>query len=153
MLTTRYQTSADNYRLRVEFTTSGGITLTVARGGTPVGSSVATTLTYSAGTIIQVRMRVIGDRVLGRVWANGAAEPRSWLIDQTITSSPVAEGQVGLTAIGLTGNSNTAPEVRFDDWTVESPQKFTVTRSVNGVVKAQAVGTDVRLATPPIVAL
>lgn len=30
-----------------------------------------------------------------------------------------------------------------------SPQTFTVTRSVNGVVKAQTSGTDVRLYTPP----
>jgi len=34
-----------------------------------------------------------------------------------------------------------------------SPQTFTVTRSVNGVVKAQSSGADVRLATPTILAL
>jgi len=34
-----------------------------------------------------------------------------------------------------------------------SPQSFTVTRSVNGVVKAQASGADVRLWFPPILAL
>ncbi|AVH58658.1 hypothetical protein C4B68_26080 [Streptomyces dengpaensis] len=34
-----------------------------------------------------------------------------------------------------------------------SPQTFTVTRSVNGVVKAQLAGTDVRLTHPAIVAL
>jgi len=33
------------------------------------------------------------------------------------------------------------------------PQTFTVVRAVNGVVKGHAVGTDVRLATPTIVAL
>jgi hypothetical protein len=34
-----------------------------------------------------------------------------------------------------------------------SPQTFTVTRSVNGVVKAQASGADVRLWFPPILAM
>ncbi|MFI5524976.1 hypothetical protein [Streptomyces platensis] len=34
-----------------------------------------------------------------------------------------------------------------------SPQTFTVTRSINGVVKAQSSGADVRLATQPVIAL
>jgi hypothetical protein len=34
-----------------------------------------------------------------------------------------------------------------------SPQTFTVTRSINGVVKTQTAGTDVRLAYPTIIAL
>ncbi|MFE0378333.1 hypothetical protein ACFW1M_22745 [Streptomyces inhibens] len=34
-----------------------------------------------------------------------------------------------------------------------SPQTFTVTRSINGVVKAQASGADVRLASQPVIAL
>ncbi|MFF8901661.1 hypothetical protein ACF082_29740 [Streptomyces lydicus] len=34
-----------------------------------------------------------------------------------------------------------------------SPQTFTVTRSINGVVKAQTASTDVRLATQPVIAL
>ena len=37
--------------------------------------------------------------------------------------------------------------------TFTSPQALTVTRSVNGVVKAQAAGTDVRLWFPPVLAL
>ncbi|MEV7470276.1 hypothetical protein AB0O20_27785 [Streptomyces kronopolitis] len=34
-----------------------------------------------------------------------------------------------------------------------SPQTFTVTRSINGVVKSQSAGADVRLATQPVIAL
>jgi hypothetical protein len=34
-----------------------------------------------------------------------------------------------------------------------SPQTFTITRSVNGVVKAQSAGADVRLFFPPIASL
>jgi hypothetical protein len=34
-----------------------------------------------------------------------------------------------------------------------SPQTFTITRSVNGVAKAQTAGTDVRLFFPAIVSL
>jgi hypothetical protein len=36
---------------------------------------------------------------------------------------------------------------------VVNPQKFTVTRSINGVVKAHSAGEDVRLANPTYLAL
>jgi len=44
-----------------------------------------------------------------------------------------------MTVANITGSSN--------------PQTFTVTRSVNGVVKAQAAGTDVRLFFPPVASM
>lgn len=37
----------------------------------------------------------------------------------------------------------------IDDCSLTGPQKFTVTRSVNGIVKAQTAGTDVTLARAP----
>lgn len=147
----RWTSSSDYYRIRVEGTTAGGITLTVTRGTTIVGSSVGTGVTYTPGSIVEVRMRIVGDRILGRVWATGTTEPLTWHIDETITSSPIASGQVGLAGSALTGNSNVNPEVRFHDWAIETPQKVTVTRSVNGVVKAQAASTSISLAHPAIV--
>ncbi|MFE2329920.1 hypothetical protein ACFXD5_39475 [Streptomyces sp. NPDC059385] len=149
----RWVSATSHYRVRVEFTTGGGITLSVVGSGSVVGASVSSGVTYTPGSVIELRMRVIGDRVLARVWTTGSQEPLTWHIDRTITSSTITDGAVGLAASGLTGNTNVSPEIRFHDWVVESPQRFTVTRSVNGVVKAQAIGEDVRLATPPILAL
>ncbi|MFB6517435.1 hypothetical protein [Streptomyces sp. NPDC056401] len=148
----RWTSSSDYYRIRVEGTTAGGITLTVTRGTTVVGSSVATGVTYTPGSVIEVRMRIVGDRILGRVWPTGAEEPCTWHIDETITSSPISEGQVGLAGSALTGNSNVSPEIRLHSWAVETPQKFTVTRSANGVVKAQAATEKIQLAQPATVA-
>jgi hypothetical protein len=41
----------------------------------------------------------------------------------------------------------------FDDFTVVTPQLFTVARSVNGITKSHAAGADVQLANPMIIAL
>lgn len=149
----RYVDSTNYYRVRTEFTTAGGITLTLTRGTTVIGSGVSTGVTYSAGSVIEVRVRVIGHRVLARAWATGGTEPATWHLDQTVSSSTISEGLVGLAASGLTGNTNVSPQIRFHDWLIETPQRFTVTRSVNGVNKAQVAGEDIRLATPSILAL
>lgn len=49
--------------------------------------------------------------------------------------------------------SNTATSGAVYAATITSPQAFTVTRSVNGVAKAQAIGAGVRLWLPPILSL
>jgi|SRR5215469_185880 len=51
--------------------------------------------------------------------------------------------------IALTGERMTVTNITG----ASSPQSFTVTRSVNGVVKPQAAGADVRLWLPPILSL
>ena len=150
----RWVSSTSYYGVRVEFTTGGGITLTATNGGTAVGASVSTGVTYIAGTIIEVRVRLIGNRILARAWRTTSDEPGTWDLDRTVTSSTVAEGQVGLAAFGLAGNTNVNPDVRFHDWDISSPQRFTgVTRSVNGIVKAHSADTAVSLAQPAIIAL
>jgi hypothetical protein len=149
----RWTSSSLNYRVRVEFTTAGGISLTLVRSGSVVGSTVSTGVTYTPGSVIEVRVRVIGHRVLARAWATATTEPVSWHLDETVPSSTITEGVVGLAASALTGNTNVSPEIRFHDWLIETPQRFTVTRSINGVVKAQAAGADIRLAKPTIIAL
>ncbi|MFF9582503.1 hypothetical protein [Streptomyces achromogenes] len=68
----------------------------------------------------------------GPRWVDSATYPTEFPLDIT----------VGGERIRVTAITGTA-----------SPQTFTVVRSVNGVVKAQTAGTDVRLADPAIVAL
>lgn len=152
-LIARWTAFTDYYRLRAEFSAAGGITLAVTRATSIVGSAVATGLSYTPGSTVEVRMRVIGDRVLGRAWLTGTVEPSTWHVDEVVTSTPISEGLVGLAGSGLTGNSNVSPEVRFHDWSVETPQRFTVVRGVNGITKEQPAGEAVSLADPAIVAL
>ncbi|MFD9256922.1 hypothetical protein [Streptomyces sp. NPDC059538] len=149
----RWSSATNHYRARVEFLTGGTVSVSVTSGATIIGSNAATGLSYTAGAVFEVRVRIIGYRVLMRVWPTGTAEPTVWHIDRTDVSSSFASGAVGLSAHGASGNTNTGLEYRFDSFDVVTPQRMTVTRSVNGVTKSQAVGEDVRLATPTILAL
>lgn len=149
----RWTSSTAHYRARVEFTTGGTVSVSVTNGATIIGSNASTGLSYTPGATFEVRVRIIGYRILMRVWPSASAEPTVWHIDRTDVSSTNASGNVGLSAHGGTGNTNVGVEYRFDNFTIETPQKMTVTRSVNGVVKSQAAGEDISLATPTILAL
>jgi hypothetical protein len=149
----RWTSSTDHYRARVVFTTGGAVEVSVTVGGTIISTSASTGLTYTPGDVFEVRARIVGYRILMKVWRSGAQEPADWHIDRTDGSNTFASGAPGLSAHGSTGNTNVGVEYRFDAFTVETPQRFTVTRSVNGIVKAHSAGEDVSLATPPILAL
>ncbi|MFE9853689.1 hypothetical protein ACFYPN_33585 [Streptomyces sp. NPDC005576] len=68
----------------------------------------------------------------GTRWVTTASHPASFPFDALV-------GGERVTVTGITGTT--------------SPQTWTVTRSVNGIAKAQAAGTDVRLADPTYYAL
>jgi hypothetical protein len=68
----------------------------------------------------------------GRRWADSATYPGDFPLTITV-------GGEEMTVTAITGTS--------------SPQMFTVTRSVNGIVKSHAIGTPVALADPVTVAL
>lgn len=99
---------------------------------------------------------IVGDAVLGRadtelsLLASGVSSSATslsvstvdgpvWTTDPTDVPMDVLVGGEVMTVTAISGTS--------------SPQTFTVTRHVNGVTKAQTALTDVRLATPTIVAL
>lgn len=105
------------YRVRAELATDGSVGISVVQAGTVIGSVAATAVTYTAGTKLWIRGRVEGQRVRGRVWADGSAEPSTWQVDQTITSTPVPSGGVGLAASAYSSNTNTDPVFTFDDFT------------------------------------
>lgn len=149
----RWSSSTAHYRARVEFLTGGTVSVSVTVGSTIIDTNAATGLSYAPGDVFEVRVRIIGYQILMRVWPTGTAEPTVWHIDRTDVSSTHASGTVGLSAHGGGGNSNVGVEYRFDNFEVVTPQRLTVTRSVNGVVKAQAAGEDIRLAVPTILAL
>ncbi|MET8297392.1 hypothetical protein ABZW02_25540 [Streptomyces sp. NPDC005180] len=151
-LAMRWSSASSCYRARVEWGVGGVIGLSAVVGSTLIDTSVTTTYTYSAGQQYEVRVRLIGHRILMRIWPTGAMEPAGWQLDRTATSGLglITSGQVGIGGGAFSGNTNSVTEYRFANWTVLSPQRMTVTRSTNGIVKAQTAGTDVRLAQPAI---
>ncbi|MFF7553562.1 hypothetical protein ACFZA9_11830 [Streptomyces olivaceus] len=149
----RYVDDANFYRARVHFNPGGTMTAAVTRDYSAVGSTPTLPWTYTAGAWFWVRARVTGHLVQMRVWPDAQREPAVWHKEATITTSPIVAGQVGVTASSFAGNTNTAPQLRFDDFQVVTPQLLTVERSLNGIVKAHAAGTALSLATPAYVAL
>jgi hypothetical protein len=109
--------------------------------------------TYSAGSTYWLRFRTQGSNLYARGWAYGTTEPTIWHASTTDTSITAA-GRVGIRANLQVNNTNSLPvTMRVGSFTVDSPQLFTVARSVNGIVKAQAAGAVVSLANPAFVAL
>ena len=101
---------------------------------------------------------ILGDPVYGRVDTDGSQLASG----VSATATTLSVSTTGPSGILWSPNSSDWPfdiAVGGERMTVTavsgttSPQSLTVTRSVNGVVKAQAAGTDVRLWFPPILSL
>lgn len=149
----RHVTSTDCYRVRLHYEPGGTLAISTARGGTQVGTTTAVPYRYTAGQGIHIRIRIDGQRIRARAWPDGVLEPtHRWHHDTTVTTDPIPAGEVGLTASALTGNTNAAPVIGFNAFQIVSPQRWTVDRSHNHVIKPHAAGTPVTLAQPAIVA-
>ncbi|WP_171110640.1 MULTISPECIES: hypothetical protein [unclassified Streptomyces] len=149
----RYTDPLNFYRARLHFGTSGTMAVSVTRGTTTIGTTPAIPYPYSAGQWFWLRARLTGHRVQMRAWPDGRVEPGEWHADQTITTDPISSGQVGVAGSAFSTNTNTNPQLRYDDFRIPTPQLMTVERSRNGVVKAHAVGTEVRVDRPAVIAL
>ncbi|MET7452541.1 hypothetical protein ABZT03_11705 [Streptomyces sp. NPDC005574] len=157
-VTARMQDASTMYMARLEFTTSNTIVLAlrrlVADAATDLGTYTLPGVTHVAGTFIRVRFQGSGSTLKAKAWlATDAVEPPEWHAsgsDSAISSAYF----LGTRSVRITGNTNAASvAIQYDNYQVVNPQTLTVTRSINGVAKAQSAGTDIRLATPTYVAL
>jgi hypothetical protein len=146
--------AADNnnlYTARVEFTVSGAVILSLRKRVTGTETSLASftaPLTHVAGTFYRARMQGAGSTVRAKVWAVTAAEPAAWQTSATDTDLTAA-ANLGARSFSNTGNTNSNPQVRYDNLTVINPQIMTVTAApVNGVTKTVPAGSDVQVAYP-----
>lgn len=145
------------YVARAEFSATQAVILTLRKrlAGTETLLVQNTTgLTHAAGVRFGLRFQVTGTTLRARVWQAAAPEPAAWQLETTDTDL-TDTGQVGMRAILSTAYTGALPvTASWGDFTASSTvQYFAVTRAVNGIVKAQTAGTDVRLAQPTIVAL
>jgi hypothetical protein len=111
-------------------------------------------VTHVAGTYVRIRFQGIGSALKAKAWAAAdAVEQPGWNIQ--VTDSTISQAHsIGTRSIRTTGNTNgAAVEIRHDNYRVINPQTLTVTRSVNGVVKAHSAGAPISLAYPTIIDL
>lgn len=157
-ITARMQDSSTMYMARVEFTTSNTVVVLLRRlladVSTDFGSYTVPGYTHVAGQFVRIRFQGLGASLKVKAWpATDAVEPSVWNL--TGTDSGISTSQsIGTRSIRVTGNTNAATvAIQYDNYQVVNPQTFTVTRSINGVSKAQVTGEDVRLTYPTIIAL
>ena len=153
--TGRYIDSSNLYTARLEFTTAATITLALRRlvnGDESQLGSYTLPDTYTAGTYYRVRLRIFGASLKTKAWNASDVETPEWQIS-TIDTSNTETDYIGTRSFASSANTDVNPVISYDNIRVVNPQTFTVTRSINGVVKAQVAGADVRLADPPILSL
>lgn len=151
----RATADANLYMAQLQFSTAAGVTLTlrkrVSTAETTLGT-FATGLTHTALGRFFIRIQAAGSLIRCRAWASGSTEPTTWQISVTDTSLTSGSG-VGARSVRTSANTNANLVANYDDVELLNPQRFTVIRSRNNVVKSHATTTDVRLAYPTIVAL
>ncbi len=89
-----------------------------------------------------------GDQLMMKVWCATDTEPTSWGL--VVTDPDPQSGWIGLRAGRSSANTNANAAMTYHNFRVENPQRITVVRSANGVVKSWEAGTDVRLYSPMI---
>lgn len=155
-LAARYIDSDNLYTARVAFDPGGTVTLTIRERLAAVETQLAVYtvvgLTHVANTDVRLRFRVAGSDLMAKVWSPTLPEPWYWQLLVTDTSLP-SSTLVGCRSLSVSGNTNVSPIIRYDNLVILNPTRWTVARSVNGIVKAQSAGTDVRLYTPMRAAL
>lgn len=151
----RYTGVNDTYYARLAFNTDATTTLVIQKrvGGTQTDiTSVVVPGTHAASTFFNVRFSVVGSTLKAKAWQVGNPEP-NWQLTTT-DSAITATGSIGVRGILSSLNTNTLPvTMSTDNFRLNSPQIFTVTRSVNGIVKAQSSGAQVQLFKPRHAAL
>lgn len=147
------------YWIDVQVGTTSELTIRVISKIAGVNTQLTTAVSATAHSTSVARILVAeidSDNVIrAKVYAAGATE-RGWelVYDASAVVGLGAGTSVGCIARLATGNTNVGPvNFQFDNFAVLDPQQFTVTRSVNGVAKAQTSGAVVKLWKPGRLAL
>jgi len=140
------------YRLVVAAAGAANFALNLQKSVAGVSTTLALVDTGIAKTTSALRLRLqIADTMIrAKAWLASGGEPSAW--SATTTDTSLTSGNVILQSYNQTvGMTHT-----WDDLAVNNPQTFTVTRSVNTVIKAQTATTPttkVRLWKPGVYAL
>jgi hypothetical protein len=144
---------ANNYYVAVlALNTSAAVTLAVGKRVAGVlsfltsGATIATG--HAGGETYRVRLQVMGTGIRARAWLSSDAEPSIWHATATDSSLTTGTSIAALSRLE-TGNTNTLPiSFVFDNLALLTPQRWTVARSQNAVVKTHTAGAQVRLWNP-----
>lgn len=143
------------YMARLAISTAQVMTLTIRKRVAGVETQLGTyttTLTHVANIFYRLRFQGDGTALKARAWTASGTDPAGWQLEVT-DSDLTAAGIVGCRSMRDTANTNANLVASFDNFALLNPQTFTVIRSINGVTKTHASGTDLRLAYPAYASL
>ncbi|WP_433651025.1 hypothetical protein ACQP2C_32450 [Micromonospora zamorensis] len=122
-------------------------------GTTTVLASVPSGVAHSTVVDLAMRAEVNGGLLRARVWASTGTEPTTW--QASVTDGALPNGtRAGVVARRMASNSNGTVSVRFDNVSVQQPQRMSLSaRGVNGVQRAWPAATPVDVWLPAIPAL
>lgn len=149
----RHQDNGDFYLCRIHYTTAGNVYMSVTTPTGQVDSNQDSGFDYTGGELFNVRLRVTGERMRVKVWPENYEEPLHWQLDRTASTGILSAGTIGLVAGSIGSNTNTDVTYTFRDFDVWNPQRFTVERSLNTVVREHAEGVSISLDRPAVAGL
>ncbi len=118
----RAATPSDTYRATIVVTPAGVVQGNMIKRvanvqTTLVANTTATGLTATAGAWFRFRFQVVGTTLKLRIWADGSAEPATWLI--TTTDSAIASGAYAAFCAFMNSTITNGPiVVSYDDLSV-----------------------------------
>lgn len=142
----RGSTLSNGYAFRVEITTGSLVKALFYNPSSVLIAEIITSITHTPGQVYRLRCAPINERHRCKVWV-GATEPLDWTVD-LVDASLLLPGYPRFRSGRGAGNSNPSPVVAtWDNVQINNTQALTVTRSVNGVVKAIPLQSTVKLWT------
>lgn len=153
-VTGRHIDGSNLYLARLEFKTDNRIDLSIRKIVAGVETQLAniyTGLTHVANTKYGIRFYIRGTTLKAKAWLASVPQGNEAAWDLTVTDSSIATADFwGLYSIRAAANTNANLVVAYSQVRQNYPQRFTVERSINGVVKSLATGDDVNVERPMI---
>jgi hypothetical protein len=143
-------TDANNfYYVRTSVDASGNMAVTLNKTVGGAGSTLVTgaTIAYNATHTYGMRLRANGSTIAAKVWDSTSGSEPDFTMTATDTSLSTGN-QVDILTVPLNATNTLPYEFWFDNircMVLSQPQTLTVTRSVNGVVKAHLTGDAVTI--------
>lgn len=155
-LLARYLDANNMYGARLALTTTQTLQLVIQKRVGGVQSDLVTVTVpgvHAAATPCTIRFQLDGTTLRAKAWPTSQAEPARWQATVTDTSLTAA-GSVGVRSVLDGSNTNTLPvTATYDNFEITTPQRLTVVRKINTVIKPHTADTAVSLAQPAHVAL
>ncbi|WP_116449776.1 PKD domain-containing protein [Blastococcus litoris] len=128
-VSTRRVSASTMYETILKFSPSGTVNLTLSRKVGNVNTTLQALtipgLTYTSGTVLQLRLEVVGSgptTLRAKLWVDGTAEPAAWQVSATDAASELqVAGAVGTTLYVSSAATTIPGRLNLDDWWIGQP--------------------------------